>query len=83
MGQKTATSVEDVLEWVETNAHHSGAWDDEPGFFVLKGHGSKLRIPEKIQERTRGLIEPGKQFDTRMYRATKSGKARLRRARAA
>lgn len=84
MRQITAKSVEDVLEWVENNQHHIGSWIDAPGFFVLKGHGTKIRIPENIQEKSRNLIEPSKdQFDSRMYRATKAGKARLRRTKAA
>lgn len=81
MTQKTAKTVEDVLEWVETNAHHRG-WKDD-GVLVLAGHSAVLRIPRAVHEKTMGLIEPGGQFDARMYRATKSGKARLRRARRA
>lgn len=81
MRQTTAKTVEDVLDWVENNQHHIGSWIDTPGFFILKGHGAKIRIPEDIQEKTRNLVEPSKdRFDSRMYRATKSGKARLRRA---
>lgn len=77
MAQKTAKTVEDVLEWVENTPHHYAAWDDEPGFFILKGHGDKLRIPEAIQKQTRTLVEPGGRFDTRMFRATKAGRALL------
>lgn len=81
MAQKTAKTVEDVLEWIETTPHHYGSWIEEPGFFVLKGHGQKLRIPEAIQEKTRNLVEAGGNFDNRMFRATKAGRARLRRSR--
>lgn len=80
MRQVTAKSVEDVLRWVETTPHHIASWIDEPGFFVLKGHSSKLRISETLQARTHKLIEPGGSFDNRMYRATKAGRARLRKA---
>lgn len=80
MSQKTAKTVEDVLEWVETHPHHIASLIDEPNFFVLKGHHGKLRIPDAIRAASAHLIEPSKQFDTRMYRATKAGRARLRRA---
>ena len=71
--QKTAKSVEDVIRWVETTPHHRGSWDEEDGFFILSGRGTKLRIPEKLQRQTRGLIKPGDRFDRRMYRATEAG----------
>jgi hypothetical protein len=48
---------------------------------ILKGHGAVLRIPETVRKNVAHLIEPSKkEFDTRMYRATKSGRARLRKA---
>lgn len=81
MTQVTAKTVEDVLRWIETTPHHFASVIDEPGFFVLKGYGEKLRIPQALQEKTMRLVEPAKdRFDSRMYRATKSGRARLRRA---
>lgn len=81
MAQLTAKTVEDVLEWIETTPHHFASVCDEPGFFILKGHKDKLRIPESIHNQTIKLVEPSKdRFDTRMYRATKAGRARLRRA---
>jgi hypothetical protein len=79
VSQLTAKSVEDVLRWVETTPHHFASAED-PKFFVLKGHGATLRIPEALRAETARYIEPGKNFDTRMYRATKAGRARLRRA---
>lgn len=81
MSQKTAKTVEDVLNWIEATPHHYASVCDEPGFFILKGYGDKLRIPYFIQDKTLRLVEPSKdKFDNRMYRATKSGRARLRRA---
>lgn len=81
MGQVTAKTVEDVLRWVETTPHHFASVCDEPGFFVLKGYGDKLRIPEEIQHKSMHLVQPNtNRFDNRMYRATKAGRARLRRA---
>lgn len=82
MAQKTAKTVEDVLEWIETTPHHRASWIEEEGFFVLQGHHHKLRIPEAIQEKTRGLVRPGDPMDQRMYRATKTGRAKLRKAKA-
>jgi len=79
MAQLTAKTVEDVLQWVETNQHHFASAED-PAFFVLKGYGQTLRIPEAIRAKAVHLIEPSKdRFDSRMYRATKSGRARLAR----
>lgn len=83
MSVQTAKSVEDVLAWVESNAHHRAAWigpRDAETHLVLSGAGATLRIPTAIQIETKNLIEPGKQFDTRMFRATKAGRARLRKA---
>lgn len=82
MKQITAKTVEDVLEWVETNQHHRGEWIgpyDAETHFILTGHQARIRIPTELQKQTRGLIEPSKAFDTRMFRATKSGRARLAR----
>lgn len=80
MTQLTAKTVEDVLNWIETTPHHFASVCDEPGFFILKGYGDKLRIPMHIQSESMRLVEPSKdRFDNRMYRATKSGRARLRR----
>lgn len=81
MAQLTAKTVEDVLRWIENTPHHYASVCDEPGFFILKGYGDKLRIPMALQEKTLKLVEPSKsRFDNRMYRATKSGRARLRRS---
>lgn len=81
MAQITAKTVEDVLRWIEETPHHFASVVDEPGFFILKGYGDKLRIPNHIHEKTMRLVEPARdRFDTRMYRATKSGRARLARA---
>jgi hypothetical protein len=79
--QKTAKTVEDVLDWIETTPHHKAAWEDmpEPGFLVLSGHHDRLRIPTDVHARASRLVAPGDQFDTRMYRATKAGRARLAR----
>jgi hypothetical protein len=92
MTQLTAKTVEDVLRWVESTAHHSAAWrpkhgrgyaqlDDPEACLVLAGYGDTLRIPAAIHKLTDKLVEPSREkFDTRMYRATKAGRARLRRA---
>lgn len=80
MTQKTAKTVEDVLHWIETTPHHFASVCDEPGFFILKGYGDKLRIPMALQEKSLKLVVPSSdRFDSRMYRATKSGRARLRK----
>lgn len=80
MKQLTAKTVEDVLNWIETKPHHYAASDEEPGFFILKGRDHKLRIPDAIHAQTSGLVQPGDEFDRRMYRATEAGLARLRPA---
>jgi hypothetical protein len=92
MSQVTAKTVEDVLRWIETTPHHKAAWrtkdgrdyaehDDPNSFLVLSGHREVLRIPVAIQKQTRMLVQASReQFDTRMFRATKAGRARLRRA---
>lgn len=80
MAQKTAKTVEDVLRWIEATPHHFASWEEEDGFFILKGRADKLRIPVKIQEQTRGLVSPGGHFDTRMFRANEAGLERLRAA---
>lgn len=77
MGQVTAKTVADVLEWIETTPHHIASTIEEPGFFVLRGYGCKLRIPIAVHAQTKGLVKPGKRFDTRMYRATIPGRLRL------
>ena len=78
--QKTAKTVEDVLNWIETTPHHFASVCDEPGFFILKGYVDKLRIPMDLQEKSLKLVVPSSdRFDNRMYRATKSGRARLRK----
>ncbi len=78
MTQKTAKTVAEVLEWIETNEHHFASAED-PKFFILKGHRDVLRIPDAIRIKTLKFVEPGKRFDSRMYRATKAGRAYLRR----
>lgn len=83
MAQKTAKTVEDVLEWIETTQHHYAASDEEEGFFILKGRTDKLRIPNEVHAQTRDLVKPGEQFDTRMYRANAAGKRRLNKSKKA
>lgn len=79
MKQTTAKGVVDVLRWIETNDHHYAAWDEEDGFLILKGRTAKLRIPEKVNAEALELVEPSRvQFDTRMFRASKKGRAVLR-----
>lgn len=79
--QFTAKTVEDVLRWIEARPHHFASWISDPGFFVLGGHGYRLRVPELLQEQTcRLLRSDGSRFDNRMYRANAAGLARLRRA---
>lgn len=82
MKQLTAKTVEDVLQWIEATPHHRGSWVEAPGFFVLAGRNDKLRIPEDVQEAARPFYQPAPDhFDTRMFRATPAGKARLTRSR--
>lgn len=90
MGQTTAKTVEDVLQWIETTEHHKAAcfppgapWVGERIAFthiILSGHHDRLRVPVAVWKAAGRLITVGAQFDTRMYRATKAGRARLRRA---
>lgn len=90
MAQLTAKTVEDVIRWVETTPHHRASWrsndprnplSDDGARLVLEGYGTKLIIPLAVQEQTRSLIQASHdQFDTRMFRATKAGRARLRKA---
>lgn len=91
MSQVTAKTVEDVLRWIESTPHHQAAWrtkdgrdyakhDDPTAVMVLSGYRQTLRIPLAIHLQTLKLVEPGKEFDTRMFRATKAGRARLRKA---
>jgi hypothetical protein len=81
MKQETAKSPEQVLRWIETHDHHYGSWDDEVGFFILRGAGHKLRIPDDVQKQTQGLVEPSKdQFDSRMFRANSKGRSLLRKS---
>jgi len=78
--QKTAKTVLDVLNWIENTQHHYAAWDEEPGFFILKGRHFKLRVPEALQAETRNFVHPSPEaFDTRMFRANKKGKALIRK----
>lgn len=77
MKQTTAKTVEDVLNWIETKPHHYAASDEEPGFFILKGRDHKLRIPDAIHALTHPFVQPGGEFDRRMYRATGAGLARI------
>lgn len=84
MSQLTAKTVDDVLRWIETTPHHRAAIDGfrdrDKGFFVLDGYTGRLRIPLAIRLEAMRFIQPGGQFDTRMFRATPAGKARLTRA---
>ena len=74
MKQVTAKTVLDVLRWIETTPHHYAASDDEAGFFILKGHGTKLRIPNAIHAKTIDLVKPGDASDARMFRASAKGR---------
>ena len=82
MTQKTAKTVLDVLDWIETTPHHIASAED-PKFFVLKGHHDTLRIPTAIHDKMRKLVKPGGFFDQRMYRCTPSGRVRRWRDRKA
>jgi len=77
--QKTAKTVIDVLKWINETPHHFAAWDIEPGFLIIRGHGVKLRIPEEIQKQTRELVEPGGRVDARMFRPNAAGLKLLER----
>lgn len=79
MAQKTANTILEALAWIESTAHHRASLISDPGFFVLDGHGDKLRIPEALQEQMRDLIDPGDHFDRRMYRANRKGRAYMKR----
>lgn len=80
MAQKTAKTIFDVLDWVENNGHHYASWCDEDGFLILKGFGVKLRIPVAVHYEVMGLIEPSSdEFDTRMYRANRKGRAAMKK----
>jgi integrase len=73
--QLTPKTAEQALRWIETTPHHYAAVDDEPGFFVLKGYGTKLRIPNALQATMRDLVEPSPHaHDNRMFRATVEGR---------
>lgn len=91
MKQITATSVEDVLRWIEATPHHRAAWrpksgrgyarfDDPEAVLVLDGRHDRLRIPLAIQVETRSLTRAGDAFDTRMFRANEAGLSILRKA---
>lgn len=82
--QKTAKSVEEVLEWVETTPHHIAGWELKPRqrledakFFYLQGDEGKLRIPLELQLQVGPFLKPGEHLDRRMYRATAVGKRKL------
>jgi hypothetical protein len=78
MKQLTAKTVEDVLGWIESTPHHKGKV--EAKFFVLEGHHDRLRIPRALCADAAPLYHASPdQHDTRMYRATPAGKARLTR----
>jgi hypothetical protein len=73
--QLTPKTIEQALKWIETTPHHYAAVDDEPGFFILKGYGTKLRIPNALQAKMRDLVEPSPHaHDNRMFRATVAGR---------
>lgn len=80
MTVKTADTILDVLRWVESNGHHKGEWigpNRAESHLVLSGHGCQLRIPAGVHVWTKDLIEPGGQFDARMYRANAKGREYL------
>lgn len=73
--QLTPKTIEQALKWIETTPHHYAAVDEEPGFFILKGHGTKLRIPDALQAQMRDLVEASPhEHDDRMFRATIEGR---------
>ena len=76
MKQRTARSVVEVLEWIETTPHH-WASAEEPGFFVIGNRECKLRIPVSLYRSMDGLIDVGGEFDSRMYRASELGRKML------
>lgn len=87
MSRRTAQSVEEVLEWIETTRHHKAYLEWHPSdrkramkdvtHFVMEGYGARLRVPIAIHDQTHKLVKPGDHFDSRMYRATPAGKRRL------
>lgn len=80
MAQLTPKTAAQALRWIDTTPHHYAAVDDEPGFFILKGYGNKLRIPNAIHEQMQGCVEPGPFLDARMYVLTAKGRRMLRKA---
>jgi hypothetical protein len=79
VAQVTAKTAREVLDWIETNQHHIGD-AQTPGFFVLKGYQNTLRIPTTLYADMADLIEPGGEFDTRMFRAKQVGSELLSEA---
>lgn len=92
MKQFTPKTVEEALDWIENNAHHAFRTVVHPTkktprglpartHLELIGHGAKLRLSEKIvNDVTRYITANDRPFDTRMYKLTKAGKARLKQA---
>lgn len=86
--QKTMKTVEDVLLWIHTNEHHivGGEYKDGapfeagPTHHYYQNHFEKMRVPAKLFEELKHLLQPNKRaFDTRMFALTKEGKRRLYR----
>lgn len=80
MTQKTAKTVVEALTWINTEPHHYASVMDEDGFFILKGYGTKLRIPNAIHAQMQGMVQPGDRLDARMYVPTAKGRKVLRAA---
>lgn len=83
MTQVIAKTAAQALQWVDTTPHHYAAVDEDPGFFVLKGHQHKLRIPNAVHREIQGCLKPGEGFGNRMYVLTVKGRRRLNAAKRA
>ncbi len=88
MGLKsqTAKTIPDVLEWIETHAHHKAAMMPENAprdqqFLVLSNYGEQLRIPPELSKAAFKYVQSSPwPFDQRMYRAKPNGIRLLRKA---
>jgi hypothetical protein len=76
----TAKTAAQALNWIDTTPHHYAAVDEEQGYFILKGYGNKLRIPDTIHKEMLDDVKPGPYLDARMYVLTAKGRRKLNRA---
>ena len=89
--QRTATSELEVLVWVENTRHHQcleyyaqgdSRWGMSKGSkrlgFELVGYDGSLRIPDALGFNS-NLLDYGGGMDCRMYRASRKGRAMLKK----